>query len=231
MDGSPLAEYIDACVLNERTLWGAPDYGYANSLSTTSEAGTVENAVIGSIPVVGGILDAADQVIIAKHFDYVSGEGCSDGYEKSTQYVHEDGTVDDYKDLSYNVASADDAKVFSTFLKDLDQAVVEGYIDENPLDEYAARYYKKHPLDNSYEGIIARYSGLPKDEVVATLAFIDLANFLADYEPSGLYPTPQEGPDSKDIEVQPDPSMPFDIDSNIVASSSCDKRKLFCFSA
>lgn len=54
------------------------------------------------------------------------------------------------------------------------------------------KYYQDNPLDNSYEGIIARYSGMSKDHVVAVLDLMNYMEFLAKYDPSDLYPLPVE---------------------------------------
>lgn len=58
-----------------------------------------------------------------------------------------------------------------------------------------ARYYDDNPLDNSYEGIIARYSGMSKDRVVAVLDLFQYVAFLADYNPKNLYPLPAPTPE------------------------------------
>ena len=50
------------------------------------------------------------------------------------------------------------------------------------------RYYNEHPLDNSYAGIIARYSGYKKETVVAVLDLFDYIDFLANYDPTDFYP-------------------------------------------
>ncbi|MBQ3271241.1 hypothetical protein IJH10_01395 [Candidatus Saccharibacteria bacterium] len=50
------------------------------------------------------------------------------------------------------------------------------------------KYYKENPLDNSYEGILARYSGHSKDTVIAVLNLVNYAEWLANYDPSSLYP-------------------------------------------
>lgn len=51
-----------------------------------------------------------------------------------------------------------------------------------------AKYYEDNPLDNSYAGIIARYSGMSKEHVVAVLDLINYAEFLAKYDPSNMGP-------------------------------------------
>lgn len=44
-------------------------------------------------------------------------------------------------------------------------------------------YFDEHPLDNSYEGIIARYSGMTKDDVIAALELMEGLTYLANYHP------------------------------------------------
>ncbi len=56
--------------------------------------------------------------------------------------------------------------------------------------EAVARYYKDNPLDNSYEGIIARYSGMSKERVAAVVDLFQYVAFLAKYDPTDLYPLP-----------------------------------------
>ena len=58
------------------------------------------------------------------------------------------------------------------------ESVVTAYLDE---------YYEEHPLDNSYEGVLARKTGMTKDEVVAYLEIIEEWDAVAKYDPSTRY--------------------------------------------
>lgn len=51
-------------------------------------------------------------------------------------------------------------------------------------------YYTENPLDQSYEGRIARFAGLSKDEVVEIIALLNYVEWLAEYDPSDLGPMP-----------------------------------------
>ena len=55
------------------------------------------------------------------------------------------------------------------------------------MDEF---YYEKHPLDNSLEGILSRFSGLTKDNVIAIEDTVDFYDFYLAYDPTNYYPTP-----------------------------------------
>ena len=63
---------------------------------------------------------------------------------------------------------------------------------EETVTAFLDGYYEKHPLDNSYEGILARRSGLTKDTVIALLDYADQIIFLANYDPTNYYPLPAD---------------------------------------
>ena len=57
-------------------------------------------------------------------------------------------------------------------------------IEESSVAAYLEEYYEKHPLDNSYEGILARRSGLTKG--TGRSLFLDKLDYFAkvvDYDP------------------------------------------------
>lgn len=53
----------------------------------------------------------------------------------------------------------------------------------NAVAAYIAEDLEKNPLDNSMEGILARYSGMTKTDVIATLELMDAFVYLAQYHP------------------------------------------------
>ena len=58
---------------------------------------------------------------------------------------------------------------------------------ESSVAKFKKEYYEKHPLDESREGILARRSGLTKDEVRVALAYADYLMFIARYNPAERY--------------------------------------------
>ena len=60
-----------------------------------------------------------------------------------------------------------------------------GYTSE--VTSYLRDYYEESPLDQSFEGTLARFSGMTKDSVEDTLALIEYYDFLKDYKPSERY--------------------------------------------
>lgn len=63
-----------------------------------------------------------------------------------------------------------------------------GLVEKTAVTAFLDKYYDEHPLDNSYEGILARRSGLTKEAVVSTLDLIEVFDFVANYEPKRLGP-------------------------------------------
>ena len=63
-----------------------------------------------------------------------------------------------------------------------------GLIEKSSVTAYLDKYYEEHPLDNSYEGILARRYGLTKDQVIAYLDKLEYLAKIAEYDPTGKAP-------------------------------------------
>ena len=177
---SDLAKYILYCdnrtssfgitdwnIVNEVSSWGTVDTGVAFVNSAT-------NSTIGAIPVIGDVIDVVGNSEALANAGYVSGESCVAG-----------NTVD--KAASPNWEKA---KYYQRFIEDQSLAETIGLFGENGKSAVTAfldEYYEENPLDNSYEGILARYSGLTKDDVIALLDFIEYETYVANYEPGERY--------------------------------------------
>ena len=81
----------------------------------------------------------------------------------------------------------DKAKYYQRFIEDQSLAESMGVIEKSAVTVAVEDYYEKNPLDESYEGMLARYSGLEKDDVVALLDVIEYGSYLAQYDPSERY--------------------------------------------
>lgn len=77
-----------------------------------------------------------------------------------------------------------------------------GLIEKSSVTAYLDEYYEKHPLDNSFEGILARKTGLTKENVIATLDTINYLTFIADYNPDGYYPLNYMKPEAEKIQIK-----------------------------
>lgn len=98
-----------------------------------------------------------------------------------------------YENTKYStgaICQSEESVLYSTFLTHQRWMENAGIIDTTTETAFVDRYYEAHPLDNSYEGVLARYSGLDIDDVEYVLALFDYAEALAQYDPSDRLPMP-----------------------------------------
>lgn len=178
---SNLARYITYCT-QRSSAFGVADGNIANHFSPldvdtgVSEANTVINGAIGAIPVVGDLLDVTNNATKVANTGWVTGQSC---VASSDELKSKNGTV-----LG---VSWDENKYYQRFVED--QRYLEG-LDDNYTSVVTAfldEYYEENPLDNSYEGILARKSGMTKDEVIALLDLVEYWDYIANYNPSTRY--------------------------------------------
>ena len=178
IDGdSDLAKFIRSCG-QRQSSFGMADQNIAGEVAGTFDVNTSNSSVnaavntaIGMIPYVGDIIDIIQGTEELAYSGYISGESCVAGNEVDA-------------DLS---PSWSKAKWYQRFIEDQSLAESMGLIEKSAVTAYLEDYYKEHPLDNSYEGILARYSGMTKDNVIALLDYIEYADYIAHYDPSTRY--------------------------------------------
>ena len=86
-------------------------------------------------------------------------------------------------------------KYYQAYTEMLEWMESAGVIGKSSATVAVNEYYDENPLDNSYEGIIARYSGMSKERVAAVLDLMEYVAFLNDYNPVSLYPSPALQPE------------------------------------
>ena len=194
-ENSDLAKYIIYCGQRE-SQFGTPDQNIASDVDGGSTGSTTGDAVLGAVPIVGDVLDIISNSDKLANLGYITGESCVTGNESSA--------------LEWK-----DAKYYQRFIEDQRLAEAEGVIEESAVTEFVSSYYEKHPLDNSFEGVIARYSGMSKEKVIATLSLMELSEWIAEYKPTTLLPYPSTGDDEKAIEVQVEDNIGFEMVASI----------------
>ena len=178
IDGSSdLAKYILFCD-NRNSAFGIADQNIVNQVSDWGQVNTgnstfnnTVNSAIGAVPVVGDLIDVVDNAEALANTGYVGGESCVAGNDVSGQ----------------SAPGWDEAKYYQRFIEDQSLMESMGIIEESAVTAFLEDYYEKNPLDNSYEGILARYSGMDKETVVALLDIIEYGNYIANYNPSERY--------------------------------------------
>lgn len=173
---SELAKYILYCD-NRNSAFGIPDYNIASELSSSdggvksliTSAG--DTTIGGNIPIFGDVAEIVKDEEQLANVGYISGESCVAG-----------NNVNANESPDWN-----DAQYYQRFIEDQSLAESMGIIDKSAVTAFLDDYYNENPLDNSYEGILARYSGLPKEDIVSLLEIFDYYNYLANYDPSERY--------------------------------------------
>ncbi|MBR5939299.1 hypothetical protein IKZ77_01975, partial [Candidatus Saccharibacteria bacterium] len=169
---SEYAKYIVACVVsdNQPGTVSASVQGFISKVSNPSESFVVN----GLINVGKSILPFID-----------SGTDLFEGFEEKENLQWNAGLActgnTDNPELNQRI------KDYSMY--NLDQRVLYdmGVIENNSTVSFLEDYYKENPLDHSFEGTIARFSGMSKEQVEDTLALIDYYQFLNEYDASDRF--------------------------------------------
>lgn len=173
---SELGKYIVFCG-QRSSAWGVADAGISSQLAILqsntgiSALDSIVNGAVGAIPIIGDVLDAVSAAADKENAPWIGGEACVAS-----------STNDKWPNNKY----------YQRYVEDQNWLESAGLVDQTGVSALLDKYYEQNPLDNSYEGVLARFSGLSKDEVIATLELLEQAEFIANYEPSNLYPMPIE---------------------------------------
>ena len=90
---------------------------------------------------------------------------------------------------------------YQRFIEDQRLAESTGLIEKSAVAVYLDTYSEEHPKDNSYEGILARYTGMTKENVIAVLDAIEGLEFLATYNPDGYAPYNYVAKEQESVQV------------------------------
>lgn len=174
---SNLAKYIVYCD-GRTSMFGTTDYNIVSSINSSTSANTGNNytdaavdGAIGAIPLIGDGIDVVENINSLNNLGYISGESCVAG-----------NTVD-----NASAPSWDEAKYYQRFIEDQSLAESMGVVEKSAVTAYLEEYYKENPLDNSYEGMLARYSGLDKETISDILYIARYYEYVNNYNPVDRY--------------------------------------------
>ena len=147
-----------AAILNQRVATlGIADASAANRLVQQP------SGLIANIPLVGDVAQIVSAMGEADNIAWISGAAGVDSPDnplwEKVRYAQE-------------------------YIKRERWAEVAGLTAKSSVTAFLENYYEENPLDNSREGILARYSGMTRDEVLAVEDTIDVITYLANYDPS-----------------------------------------------
>lgn len=174
---SEYAKWIVSCALRES------QFGYVDERigsyavetgNTTLDA--IVNGGIGRINMVGNALDVAQVIESEKNLGWSTGSRCS----------------------------SDESKWYSRYSEDQRLLESAGLIQESAVTAFVEKYYAENPLDNSIEGVLARYSGQTKEEINETLAILEYVDFIANYDPAERGPVVPIVEEDEQIHIEAD---------------------------
>jgi hypothetical protein len=170
-----LTKYITYC--GQRTSsWGIADANIANAISSS-----VPGGLLSAIPLVGDALEVANAAVSITNLPWTTGSACI---------------------ASSGNGKWNELKIHQRFIEDQRLLEGTGRIDNNAIAVYLEKYYEKNPLDNSFEGVLARYSGMTKDDVIANLELLDGLVYLANYHPEERIAFGEEEPETFEIYIE-----------------------------
>lgn len=162
---SDFGKWAISCPLRE-SPFGYIDERIGSALKVTGndQIDDIVNQGLSIVPIVGDILDAKEAATSNSNLDWTTGKNC----------------------LDHNKA-----KYFSRYSEDQRAMESLGIIEKSSVTAFIEEHYDKIlPQDNSFEGVIARFSGLSKEHVEDTIALMEYANFVAHYDPTSKGPVP-----------------------------------------
>ena len=161
---SELGRWVISCAARQ-SQFGLVDSNVADAVSRLSDTGnemldTAINTGVGMLPAIGEIDQIRSAVEELGNFGWLTGEQCMD----------------------------ESSKWYSRYSEDQRLMESAGIIEQSSVAKFLDKYYEKNPIDNSYEGTIARYSGLTKEQVSAVFDVAEYYEWLAEYNPENYGP-------------------------------------------
>ncbi len=175
-----------ATILNQRiATLGVADASAANVLVQQP------STIIANLPLVGDVAQLISAIGQAENMPWISG---SAGVNSADNPLW------------------DEVKYYQRYIEDQRLLEVAGVTEKSSVTALLEEYYEQNPLDNSEQGIIARYSGLTRDQVVAVEDAIDVITYIANYDPT----TREDFSQNHDA---------YAIINNICQNKSCETSK------
>ena len=172
VDDSNFAKFINFC--GQRTSdFGNADAGIVEALQSQRTSHWWNK-----IPLVGSIISAVQSLMDSKSDrNWITGYNCVARPEVSTC------NNSDKSECFWQT----EGRYYQAFAEYDRQAENMGITKKSSLALYIEDKLEKNPLDDSFEGVLARYSGMSKDDVELAIGFIYGIEHIANYDPSTRY--------------------------------------------
>ena len=167
LEESHLMQYLVFCEHRD-SPFGYADMNIANAINSGAPP------AIQALPVWGSITDITQNTDMINHFGLISGQACvTRGPEEG---------------LGSDTFTWKEAKYYQRYIEDQSLAENMGLIEKSSVTVAMEKYYEEHPIDYSFEGLLAMQTGMPKEKVQDTLALMEGLIWIANYDPTGMYP-------------------------------------------
>jgi hypothetical protein len=206
--GSNLYAYIVFCS-NRGSTFGTNDANIIDEFLNPIAKSPVASTVVGLVPVAGEIMDLveAEQTTEALDSGWVYGENCV-ATNKPIEQPELESELESEPESKLERYWESEMVYYQQYIED--NRIVEnmgGFDDfggKSPVVAMLEEYEKTHPVDNTFEGYLARASGLKKEEVEKYLAVMNdyLDGKLEPTYISSLYPAPYGWGSAKDYEIK-----------------------------
>ena len=158
--GSNLSKYVTYC--GQRTS----QYGVRDAAIAETEAKGTVSKIIGFVPVLSDVQSIVNSIKDANKYKWVTGEACVASEENMY-----------WEENQYFARFAENERLLENTNPGF-KSVITAYLED---------YYKENPLDNTFEGTIARFAGMTKEKVEDTLALMEYYQYLDTYHPEERY--------------------------------------------
>lgn len=157
---SELGKWITSCAMREAP-YGVADARTASIISTgNSTMDRVISTGISMIPILGTTITLFDELNEANDFGWTTGSKCK---------IKDD----DPSDMT---------AYYSRYSEDQSWAENAGLIDKSAVTAYMEEILEEYPLDNSVEGVIARFSGWSAEQTEDVMDTIGYVLHVAEYD-------------------------------------------------
>ena len=197
-ENSNLAKYLVYCG-QRQSPFGMIDNNIQTAITNKYSTGAqIVDSLVNQIPVVGDLIGVLQDIELLNNYGWITGKTCVTNNQQEGL------------DLA---PSWDEVKLYQRFSED--QRLIEnmGLVEKSSVTAFLDKYYTEHPDDNSYEGILARRSGLTKDQVSATIGYMEYLQWQDQYNPIGYAPYIQEEKEEDQLHIEED----YDYYGSIIA--------------
>ncbi len=218
---SDLAKYIEFCDMRS-SGFGVADTNIANSLAdfgnipVNGTIGGIINGGVGAIPAVGDVIDVVQNGEKLANYGYIFGHSCVAGNTADQ--------ADAQAGENNNPSWENKAKYYQRFIEDQSLFETMGIIEKSAVTAYLEENDIMAPVDNSYEALLAKYSGMTKEKVVSTLDFINDALMLENYDPSTRYAFGNEAKPEEELRFDGDQKEVYTVLLNTIEFADVRNR-------